>query len=141
MKHSIILFLCLLILSGWAPIMIAEAQSNAGIEQLDVALWPDYDQRAVLVIYRVQLASSATLPVQVQLPIPATAGDPYAVAWMGEDGQLMVADYRVEAQGEWSLVTLTAGSFVAQLEFYLDYEISGSSRMFSFTASLSFKAE
>lgn len=141
MKRSVVVVLCLLILSGWSSATIAEAQSNTGIEQIEVALWPDYDRQAALVIYRVQLTSSTTLPAEVQLPIPATAGDPYAAAWMGEDGQLLVADYTIEAQGDWSIVTLTAGSFIAQLEFYLDYEVSGSIRTLLFTWPSGFAVE
>jgi hypothetical protein len=141
MKRSVILVLCLLILSGWSSAIIAQAQSNSGIEQLEVALWPDYDRQSTLVIYRVRLASSTTLPAEVPLPIPATVGDPYAAAWMGEDGQLLLAEYTIEAQGDWSIVTLTTGSFVAQLEFYLDYEVSGSTRTLLFTWPSGFGVE
>lgn len=128
MKRSITFFILLLIVAGWFSATVAEAQSNAVIESLEVALWPDYDRRAILVIYRVQLASDTTLPAHVQLPIPAAVGDPYATAWMAEEGSLLVADYTSEVQGAWNIVTLTSGSLVAQLEFYMEYELSGDKR-------------
>jgi hypothetical protein len=128
MKRSIIIFFFLLIVAGWSSATLVEAQNSAVIEQLEVALWPDYDRRAVLVIYRIQLAADTPLPAQVQLPMPVESGDPFAVAWQGEDERLLVADYTSEVQGEWNIITLTSGSLVAQLEFYLDYELSGSIR-------------
>ena len=128
MKRSIIFFLSLLIVAGWSSATIAEAQNSAMIEQLEVALWPEYDRRAVLVIYRVQLAADTPLPTNIRLPMPAEVGDPYAVAWLGEDGKLLVADYVSEVQGEWNVITLTSGSLVAQLEYYVDYEQSNSNK-------------
>jgi hypothetical protein len=128
MKRPIIFFVFLLIMAGWFSATVAEAQNNAVIESLEVALWPDYDRHAILVIYRAQLATNTTLPAQVQLPLPAAVGDPYATAWMAEEGSLLVADYSSEVQGAWNIVTLTSGSLFAHLEFYMDYELSGDKR-------------
>jgi hypothetical protein len=128
MKRPIIFFFLVLFMAGWFSATVAEAQNSAAIESLEVVLWPDYDRPAILVIYRVLLATDTTLPAQVQLPIPAAVGDPYATAWMAEEGRLLVADYTSEIQGAWNIVTLTSGSLVAQLEFYMDYELSGDKR-------------
>jgi hypothetical protein len=128
MKRSIIFFVSMLIVVGGFSATIAEAQNSVVIESLEVSLWPDYDQYAILVIYRVHLATDTTLPIKVQLPIPAVVGDPYATAWMREDGRLIVADYTNEVQGDWNVVTLTSGSLIAQLEFYMEYELSGVNR-------------
>jgi hypothetical protein len=128
MKRFSFIFIFLIVAVGFSSLNVAEAQNTATIKQLELALWPDYDRHAVLVIYRVQLTDDTPLPASVLLPVPVEAGDPYAVAWLGEDGRLLVADYMSEIQDDWNLITLTSGSLIAQLEFYLDYEISGSTR-------------
>jgi hypothetical protein len=128
MKHSIAFFVFLLITAGLFSTTVAEAQNDAVIDSLEVALWSDYDQPAVLVIYRVQLAENSSLPAKVSLPMPLEVEEPYAAAWQGAGGQLIVAEYTSEVQGDWNIVTLDANSLVAQLEFYLDYELSGASR-------------
>ncbi len=72
----------------WTP---AAAQEAPAIEQLTVALWPEYDQPAMLVILRVQLAPGTQLPVDVILPIPTSAGEPLAVAYTTAEGALLNA--------------------------------------------------
>jgi hypothetical protein len=110
----------------------AEAQVSQDIERLEVSLWPEYDQHAVLVIYRVYLASDSELPAVIRLPIPTEVGDPYAVAWLDDGGQLLVADYESELRDEWTIITLTANSLIAQLEYYMDYDLEGMRREFVF---------
>jgi len=132
MKPSIILVLSVLLLAGWFSPGVVNAQADPTITQLEIALWPEYDRHAILVIYRVQLAADTFLPAQVRLPIPSEAGDPFAVAWQDEGGQLLVADYVSEQQGEWQIITLTSGGLAAQLEYYIDYEISDITRSFTF---------
>lgn len=112
-----------------APIKIA-AQSEVSIEQVEIALWPEFDRKAVLVIYRLRISSEVTLPARVSVPIPAIAGEPYAVAWQNEAGQLLLANYESEQRGEWSIITLTTESRLAQVEFYLDYELEDAERRF-----------
>jgi hypothetical protein len=133
MKRSIIYFLCFLLVVGWFSTGIAKAQDYAAIDQLEIALWPDYDRHATLVIYHAQLPADTELPAQVQLPMPAEVGNPYAAAWEAEDGELLVADYSMETQDDWNVVTLTTGSLNAQLEYYLDYEQAGVKRTLVFT--------
>ena len=49
----------------------AYAQSPAGLADLEIALWPEYDQPQVLVIYRAQLEQDTLLPAAVSLGLPA----------------------------------------------------------------------
>ena len=88
-------------------------------ERLEVAIWPEYDRPAVLVIVSVTLAAETTLPTIVPLPMPASAGVPHAVAMRGEDGGLLVAQHTVETTGEWSTVYLLADRPTVRLEYYL----------------------
>jgi hypothetical protein len=103
---------------------------DAPIDQLEIAMWPEYDRQAVLVIYRFQISPEAGLPTTVSLPIPSSAGEPHAVAWRDESGRLLVADYTVEGSGDWSNVLIQMESFVGQLEFYADLTMAGANRSF-----------
>jgi hypothetical protein len=108
--------------------MRATAQSGAVIEEVEIALWPEFDREAVLVIYRVHISPQTALPARLRVPVPVAAGEPYAVAWQNEAGQLLLANYESEQLGEWSIIDLTAKSRQAQVEFYLDYELVGTER-------------
>lgn len=109
------------------------AQETPKIERLEVSLWPEYDKDAVLVIYRLQLASDTALPTSVSMPIPADVGEPHAVAIRGADGGLLVAPYTRQVRGEWATITLEAASTYAQLEFYANLEEAGENRSYTFT--------
>lgn len=111
------------------------------IEQLEIALWPEYDRAAVLVIYRIFLAEGTSLPAQVSLPIPEEVGEPNAVAWQDATGDLFIAAYEREVSGNWAVITLETESRLAQLEFYLDIDFEGSQRSFSFTWPGGYSAE
>ena len=104
---------------------------DATIDHLEIAMWPEFDQRAVLVIYRFQLSPDSQLPATVSLPIPASAGEPHAVAWRDEAGRLLVADYTREISGEWANILVRIESLEGQLEFYSDLNIAGPSRSFA----------
>ena len=85
MKRLIILFLVFTIIVGWISSLKVEAQRNQAIEWLEVVLWPEYDRHAILVVYRAKLVEDTILPAQVRLPMPAIAGEPFAVAWQDEE--------------------------------------------------------
>jgi len=133
MKSSIILILITLLLAGLFYPVGVKAQTDPDIAQLEIAFWPEYDRHAILVIYRVHLAADTFLPTQVHLPIPSEVGEPFAVAWQDESGQLLVADYVSESQGDWQIITLTSGGLAAQIEYYIEYEVSDSARKFAFS--------
>ena len=111
----------------------ASAQTAAPIGRVEVALWPEYDQRAVLVIYRVTLPAATTLPATVVLPIPARVGDPTAVAQQAPDGALVLANYeRAAVAGDWARLTIQAESAVLQIEYYDPLTIEGTARSYTF---------
>jgi hypothetical protein len=141
MKRFIIYLICFLLAVGWFSTGVVKAQDYATIQQLEIALWPDYDRHATLAIYHIQLPADTPLPAQVQLPMPATSGNPYAAAWVAEGGELLVANYTIATQGNWNIVTLTSDSLSAQLEFYIDYEQTGSNRTLVFTWPSGFAVE
>ena len=108
------------------------AQSSQDLERLNVSLWPEYDRRAMLVIYQVRLPEDADLPAQVPLPMPASAGAPHAVATMSQDGSLVNAPYELTEQGEWLTVFVQADSRTLWLEYYTELSFRENQREFVF---------
>jgi hypothetical protein len=111
----------------------ARAQIAPVIDRLEVAVWPEYDRPGVLVIYRVELSPETSLPAQLTLPIPASAGEPFAVASRNAVGDLFVASYTRQVEGDWATLTVDVDEPGAQVEYYLDLESTGSQRQFTFT--------
>ena len=110
------------------------AQTPPAIERLEVALWPEYDQPSVLVIYRAAFAPDVSYPAQVTLPIPADVEEPFAVAVRAADGSLLYAEgYERTVQGDWALITFLADTPDVQLEYYDLLERQGDERQFAFT--------
>jgi len=109
------------------------AQEATAIERLEIAFWPEYDQPAVLVIYRITLPAGTPLPAQVSVSIPAAVGEPLAVAWLNEAGDLLLAQYERQVQGEWATIRLTTESLQAQLEYYAELPVEAQIRRFTFT--------
>jgi hypothetical protein len=110
----------------------ASAQATGEIEELEIALWPEYDRPAVLVIYRISLTPSVPLPASVRVPIPAEVGEPFAVAWKNAEGRLLLAEYEREVLGDWAEITVVSESHLAQVEYYADLSREGSIRDFIF---------
>lgn len=76
------LLLTLVVLATWAgPVL---AQDTPSLSNLEVALWPEFDRPEVLVIYRGLFAPETPLPLLVEIRIPARAGEPTAMAYVGE---------------------------------------------------------
>ena len=119
-------------LLGLAP-MAAGSQLSGSIEQLEVALWPEYDRQAVLVMYRFRLKTGSLLPTKVALPIPASVGRPHAVAWQNESGGLMVAEFARVVEDEVALILINMQSLEGQLEYYADLTLEGPRRSFLFS--------
>lgn len=111
-------FLILLVLLLLFLVPAVQAQGTIGLAELEVDLWPEYDQPDVLVIYKAKLPANVSLPVDVTLKIPTEAGEPYAVAVRQMDGALLNAVYEREVEGDWALITITATMPEIQLEYY-----------------------
>jgi len=111
----------------------AAQQAPVGLQHLEVALWPEFDRPAVLVIYRFQLSATTPLPARVALPIPAGAGEPHALAYVDPDGQLLnIEDRSFQTQDGWTTVLFSTLGLRGQLEYYADLVRSGDQRSFQF---------
>lgn len=129
-----VLWVFLLFLAWAAPSPHMAAALQAGepvIRQLEVSLWPEYDDPRLLVIYRGELASVPTQPVR--LPIPADA-EVHAVAYVAEDGMLVNLDWRSEFEGERRILILSPPTTGFQVEYYWDVLGRGPEK--SFTVSV-----
>jgi len=131
MRKSISVLTLLLVLLTFGAV---QAQGPVQLSFLEVDLWPEYDRTAVLVIYRIQLASDLSLPQDLTFRIPAAAGEPHAVAYKQPGGSLLTANYTRRVEGEWALITLNAITPEIQIEFYdQTLEMNGADRHYEFT--------
>jgi len=96
----------------------AQAQDTPTLSSLEITLWPEYDKPAVLVIYRGIFAADTPLPVPVEFYLPLQAGQPSAVAYVGEDGQTYNQEYTTRVEGEGLVVSFELATLGFQLEYY-----------------------
>jgi hypothetical protein len=118
------------------------------IEEMRVDLWPEYDRPSTLVMYRFRLKAGADLSLPVEVPIPASAGEPHAVAWRNPQSSLMLADFTRRVEGDRAMVSAQMGSVDGQLELYSNIAFDGPKRTFRFrwpggvsVGSLSFQVQ
>ncbi len=121
-KYSLVILVIMIIFAAYAPLTPAFAQDEIKLSNLEVDLWPEYDRPSVLVIYRITLPPTISLPVDLTFRIPAAAGDPSAVALRqmtpeGDSG-LFTIPYQRQVVGEWGMITITATVPEIQLEYY-----------------------
>lgn len=96
----------------------AQAQDAPTLSSLEIALWPEFDRPEVLVIYRGLFAADTPLPAAVELRIPASAGEPAAVAYVDESGQRFNQAYTTRSEGDWLVVSFELETLGFQLEYY-----------------------
>ena len=70
----------LIFLAVMLPPLSTAAQEKISLSQLEIDLWPEFDQPSMLVIYKATLPSGVSLPVDLTFRIPLAAGSPSAVA-------------------------------------------------------------
>jgi hypothetical protein len=134
--------LLLLIAVALISIIPAGAQGEVKIGTLEIALWPEYDQPTMLVIYRLTLSADTLLPAQLSIRIPATAGRPNAVAVREPSGQLVNLEYELTSDGTWSTIRMVANFPELQIEFYDPGLIKeGNQRKFTFAWSGDYAVE
>lgn len=100
------------------PFSTAHSQTPIVIEAVEVEIWPEYDHPSVLVIERVRLDSTVSLPATVSLRIPLAVKTPYTLASREADGQLYNLEYTLSQETGWVNVNFTAPSADIQLEYY-----------------------
>jgi hypothetical protein len=111
---------------------LAQEQATS-LARLEVALWPEYDKAAVLVMYRAQLPAGTKLPAVVPLEIPAAVGEPHAVATRHADGGLFTATYSRTVHGDMATIAVNADVVDLQLEYYAPLDTSKTTRQLTWT--------
>jgi len=124
----------------------AQAQSETRLSSVNVEIWPEYDQPAVLVICHISFPPDATLPATINLRVPAQA-EVFAVAVADSTSGLLNTPYDRIVQGLWATLKITANSKDLQVEYYdalvkngtarhITYEWAGDYTVDSFAVSL-----
>lgn len=96
----------------------AQAQTPVEVENMQIDVWPEYDRRDALVIYRFTLTAQTTLPAQFSLRIPREAVQPYNVAYKDVDNKLYNMQFNTAVEGDWLRITVTSPSPEIQFEYY-----------------------
>ncbi len=108
-----------------------KAQGETHLSLLSVDIWPEYDQPAVLVIYRITLAPGTSLPANLAIRIPVGT-QINAVAVKDSAGGLINSPYENTLQGKWSVLKMTTNSLQVQVEFYEPLVKDGNTRHIKF---------
>ncbi len=112
----------LLLILGFASVLLAgpvQAQEEAPtLASLQLSLWPEYDRPEVLVIYRGELDADVSLPVPLEMAIPARVGQPNAVAYVDDAGQKLNQPYSTRVEGDLLIVSFELSTNQFQLEYY-----------------------
>lgn len=96
----------------------ARAQGVIEAETMQIDIWPEYDRREALVIYRIQLSAQTSLPAQVVLRIPRESVSPFNVAYRDVDNKLYNMQYNTTVEGDWLRITATCPAQEIQFEYY-----------------------
>jgi len=112
-KRTVWNLVLLLLLLAWP----ARAQQPPTLANLEISLWPEFDRPEVLVIYRGLFAADTPLPIPVEIRIPASAGQPTAVAYVTE-GQRLNQEHTVRQEGGRLVVSFELTTPGFQLEYY-----------------------
>jgi len=123
--------LLLLLLSGWGP---ASAQGPVSLDSLEIALWPEYDRQAVLVIYRGRVSGETALPVTLRFRVPKSAGDLGGTAGVDAQGGFHYYRPTISDLGDVLEVTYTIPYRAFQFEYYDGGpQVQGEDRSLAFT--------
>jgi len=99
------------------PVSI-NAQGQITFDTVNVQLWPEFDQPAMLVIFDFTLAEDTPLPIDVTLRIPTDA-NLIAVAYAPAGSLLNVPYQEPSDEGGWQVVTLTVDTAAPyHIEYY-----------------------
>jgi len=121
---------------------VALAQPPTPLEELTIALWPEFDRPEVLVIYQGRVADDVPLPATLSFSLPADVEELNALAYRDEaQGRLLNnPDYELVEGPDGRVLNFSTPSRQFQFEYYSDSMLSrdGDTRelSFSFTPSI-----
>jgi hypothetical protein len=119
----------LLLIMGLLQANNLSAQDPAAVlEFLEVELWPDFDQPALLVLMTGAFSNDVSLPATITLPLPEEATI-HAVARVNAADEWIDMDYVDSISGQITLVVDDPGFHI---EYYIPYESDGDLRQVTF---------
>lgn len=125
--NAVVLLLAAMV---FGAVTLVRAQETPGTEilELQVDLWPQFDDPRLLVIYKGTTASPPTQPLRFPLPAGAEVN---AVAHLDDQDQLLNEPWESQASGNRQVITFTPATTRFQLEYYIDVIGSGPEKSFS----------
>jgi hypothetical protein len=114
MKRFLATLLVCLVFLAWP----AQAQDTPTLSSLEISVWPEFDRPDMLVIYRGVFASDTPLPVSVEIRVPASVGQPSAVAYVGEGDQRFNQQYTTRQEGDTLVIAFQLAVLGFQVEYY-----------------------
>jgi hypothetical protein len=127
MRKWLVVLAILMILWMSLPVHAQSTQSGQRLSSVSVDIKPEYDQPAVLVIYRITLSPETTLPATLNLRIPA--GDEVSAVAVADPAKgLLNARYESNVQGLWNNLKITTNYPQVQVEYYDALDKTGFSR-------------
>jgi hypothetical protein len=124
--------LAVLLFALLLPVSV-QAQNLVQVDRMQINIWPEYDRRSILAIYRLTLAQTTSLPAEMTISIPAAAQVPFNLAFEDVDGLLYNLEHSLRQNGPWVDVRFTTPAPVVQLEFYdPNYERDGDQRTYEY---------
>jgi hypothetical protein len=114
MMKRVLLLVLLMASLTWG----VQAQEGPTLENLEIALWPEFDRPEVLVIYRGLLSSDVSLPASIEIAVPARVGQPTAMAYVDDAGQRFNQQYTTRVEGDRLIVAFELSTTAFQLEYY-----------------------
>ena len=109
------------------------AQKEIKLSNVNVQLWPEYDQPSMLVLFDFIVSENTNLPAQLTFRFPKQANI-IAVAYSGGDDNLLNAVFEGPTQGgEWQTLTIKVESLARyRVEYYEPLTTSGTTRNFMY---------
>jgi hypothetical protein len=133
-NNNIVFLIAILFLLLLTNTSVGRAQKSIAFSHIEIDLWPEFDQPSMLVIYRMTLKPTVSLPFEVRFRIPSNAGQPNAVAGQQPDRTLINIPFTQELQGDWNWIVFQATTPDLQIEYYdPDLIIDGNLRHYEYT--------
>jgi len=107
---------CIFILLAWLPTAYGQAGDDLTIGRMKIAIWPEYDDPGVLVIYDGRFADASRFPLKTGFFIPKDAVISDACS-LSPRGQHFCQLYETVNRGEYDEVTL----YLPFPNFYLSF--------------------
>lgn len=128
-----IIILIGLVLTTLALVRPVAGQSpTSNLAQVQVDLWPDYDQPALLVLITAELPSTASLPATFELNLPPEAGEPTAVAQITSDGSMLNTPFDFQRGEVTNTLRVETAELGVRVEYYFPYERDGNAVRFTY---------